>query len=340
MSTTTMKAVRLHQHGGPDVLHYEDVPMPVLQPGELLVRVHAASINPPDWYLRDGYSTLPANWRPPVPLPAIPGSDLSGVVIAVGEGVQDFAVGDAVFGMVRFPSFGESAAYAEYVAAPASDFAHKPAGIDHVTAAAAPMALLTSWQFLIELGHDYANPFQSLPHRPVPLEGRRVLVNGAAGGVGHLALQLAKAERAHVIAVASGAHESFLQGIGTDEFIDYTRVKPEETVRNIDVVLDTVGGPATSRFLRVLNRGGALFPVYPLGFSDAEAAAKAGVTVSATQVRSNGKQLEEAARLIETGAIRVAIDSTFPLADASRAHERAGRGHIRGKIVLVVREDA
>jgi NADPH:quinone reductase-like Zn-dependent oxidoreductase len=339
MSIHSMKAVRLHQYGGPDVLRYEDVPMPALKAGELLVRVHASGINPPDWYLRDGYSTLPADWKPPVPLPAIPGSDLSGVVEAVGEGVQGFAVGDAVFGMVRFPSFGESAAYAEYVAAPAADFAHKPSGIDHATAAAAPMALLTAWQFLIELGHEHANPFQPVPHRPVPLGGRRILVNGAAGGVGHLALQLAKSKGAYVIAVASGAHESFLRQIGADEFIDYTKVKPEDAVRDVDVVLDTVGGPATGRFLRVIKRGGALYPVYPLGFSDAEAAANAGVTVSATQVRSNGKQLEEAARLIETGAVRVAIDSTFPLANASEAHERAARGHIRGKIVLTVRED-
>jgi NADPH:quinone reductase-like Zn-dependent oxidoreductase len=180
--------------------------MPELKPGELLVRVHAASINPPDWYLCDGFTTLPADWRPPVPLPAIPGSDVSGIVEAVGNGMQNFSVGDAVFGMIRFPSFGESAAYAEYVAAPASDFAHKPASIAHATAAAAPMALLTTWQFLIEFVHEHANPFQSMPHHPVPLEGRRILVNGAAGGVGHLALQLAKSKGAHVIVVASDAH--------------------------------------------------------------------------------------------------------------------------------------
>jgi NADPH:quinone reductase-like Zn-dependent oxidoreductase len=263
----------------------------------------------------------------------------TGVVEALGEGVQGFSVGDLVFGMIRFPSFGESAGYAEYVAAPASDFAHKPAGIDHATAAAASMALLTAWQFLVELGHEHANPFQPVLHRPVPLEGRRVLVNGAAGGVGHLALQLAKSKGAYVIAVASSAHESFLREIGADEFIDYTKVKPEEAVQNVDVVLDTVGGPATGRFLRVLNRGGVLYPAYPLGFSEPEAATEAGVTVSTTQVRSNGRQLEEAARLIETGAVRVAIDSTFPLAGADQAHERAARGHIRGKIVLIVRED-
>jgi NADPH:quinone reductase-like Zn-dependent oxidoreductase len=340
MSTTTMKAVRLHAFGGPDVLRYEDAPKPDLKPGEVLVRVHATGVNPPDWYLRDGYSALPADWRPPVPLPAIPGSDVSGVIAAVAPGVSGFAVGDAVFGMVRFPSFGQSAAYAEYVAVPASDLAHKPAGISHATAAAAPMALLTAWQFLVELGHDQPNPFQAVPHRPAPLDGRTVLVNGAAGGVGHLAVQLAKWKGARVIAVASGAHEAFLRGIGADEFIDYTKTRPEENAHGVDVVLDTVGGPATGRFLATLKPGGALYPVYPLGFDGGEAAAKAGYTVSATQVRSNGVQLQEAARLLENGTVKVAIDSSFPLKDAALAHERAARGHIRGKIVLTVREDA
>jgi NADPH:quinone reductase-like Zn-dependent oxidoreductase len=340
MSTTTMKAVRLHAFGGPEVLRYEDAPMPRLKPGEVLVRVHAAGINPPDWYLRDGYSALPSDWRPPVPLPAIPGSDVSGVVEALGAGVDSFAVGDAVFGMVRFPSFGESAAYAEYVAVPASDLAHKPASISHATAAAAPMALLTAWQFLVELGHAQPNPFQAVPHRPAPLDGRTVLVNGAAGGVGHLAVQLAKWKGAHVIAVASGGHEAFLRDIGADEFIDYTKEKPEASAHGVDVVLDTVGGPATGRFLATLKSGGALYPVYPLGFTGGEDAAKAGFTVSATQVRSNGAQLAQAARLLEDGTVRVAIDSSFPLADAHLAHERAARGHIRGKIVLSVREEA
>jgi NADPH:quinone reductase-like Zn-dependent oxidoreductase len=339
MSTNMMKAVRLHSFGGPGVLRYEDAPKPALQAGEVLVRVHAVGVNPPDWYLRDGYSALPPDWRPPVPLPAIPGSDVSGVIEAAAPDVKGFAVGDEVFGMVRFPSFGESAAYAEYVAAPASDLARKPASIDHATAAAAPMALLTAWQFLVELGHQQPNPFQSVPHRPTPLNGKKVLVNGAAGGVGHLAVQLAKWRGARVTAVASGAHGDFLRGIGADEVIDYIQTKPETAVRDIDVVLDTVGGPDTGRFLATLRPGGALYPVYPLGFTGQEAAAKAGYMVSATQVRSNGAQLAEAARLLDDGTVRVAIDSRFALADAGLAHERAARGHIRGKIVLNVRED-
>jgi NADPH:quinone reductase-like Zn-dependent oxidoreductase len=335
MSTNTMKAIRQHEFGGPEVLRYEEAPFPELKPGEVLVRVHAVGINPPDWYLREGYKDLPPEWQPAVSFPFILGSDMSGVVEAVATDVQGFSIGDEVFGMVRFPSMGESAAYAEYVTAPASDLALKPAGIDHVHAAGAPMAGLTGWQFLIELGHNEANPFQPESHRPLPLNGKTVLVNGAAGGVGHLAVQLAKWKGAHVIAVASGKHESFLRELGADEFIDYTKSPPEDIAHDVDLVLDTLGGSTTGRFLRTLKRGGALFPVF-IGFSDAEEAAKLGVTVSMTQVRSNGPQLVELGRLLDTGTVRVAIDSTFPLADARKAHERAARGHIQGKIVLTV----
>ncbi len=162
-----------------------------------------------------------------------------------------------------------------------------------------------------------------------------VLINGAAGGVGHFALQLAKWKRARVIAVASGTHESFLRELGADEFIDYTKSRPEEVAHDIDLVLDTVGGPDSSRFLRTLKRGGALYPVFVAEY-DPEETAKLGVTTSGTQVRSNGPQLAELGRMLDADTLRVAIDSTFPLADARKAHERAARGHIQGKIVLTV----
>jgi NADPH:quinone reductase-like Zn-dependent oxidoreductase len=196
------------------------------------------------------------------------------------------------------------------------------------------MSLLTAWQFLIELGHDHPSPFQEARHVPVALDGATVLVNGAAGG-GHFALQLAKWKGARVIAVASGAHESFLRELGADQFIDYTKCRPEELVHDIDLVLDTVGGVDSKRFLRVLRPGGSQFPVFPGDF-DEEEIAKLGVTVSSTQVRSNGAQLAELGRLLDTGRIRVAIDSTFALSSARAAHERAARGHIQGKIVLTV----
>lgn len=336
MPTKTMKAIRLHAYGGPEVLRYEDAPVPEPKPGEVRVRVHAVGINPPDWYLREGYKMLPPEWRPTVPFPIIPGTDVSGVVDAVARDVTGFAAGDEVYAMVRFPSVGESAAYAEYVTAPVTDLARKPAGIDHVHAAAAPMAALTAWQFLVELGHEHPNPLQPALHRPVPLgPGTTVLVNGAAGGVGHFAVQLAKWKGARVIAVASGAHGAFLRGLGADDFIDYTRTPPEDVARDVDLALDTLGGPTTHRFLRTLKRGGALFPVF-LGFSEADEARERGVTVSMTQVRSSGAQLAELGRLFDAGTLRVAIDSTFALSDARKAHERAARGHIQGKIVLTV----
>uniref|UniRef100_B0T5L3 Alcohol dehydrogenase zinc-binding domain protein n=1 Tax=Caulobacter sp. (strain K31) TaxID=366602 RepID=B0T5L3_CAUSK len=338
MSTETMKAVRFHAFGGPEVLVYEEAPKPGVKAGEVLVRVHAVGLNPPDWYLRDGYKMLPPEWRPKVDFPVIPGTDISGVVEVVADDVTGFSIGDEVYSMVRFPSgmAGESRAYAEYVSVPASELALKPAGVDHAHAAGAPMSLLTAWQFMIELGHDEQNPLQPNRHEPVPLEGKTVLVNGAAGGVGHFAVQLAKWKGARVIAVASGKNEAFLRDLGADEFIDYNTTVPEDVVRDVDLVIDSVGGPTSGRFLRTLKPGGALFPIFPLGFSGAEEAKTLGVTVSATQVRSSGAQLADVARLLDDGAIRIVIDSAFRLADARKAHERAAEGHIQGKIVLHV----
>jgi NADPH:quinone reductase-like Zn-dependent oxidoreductase len=336
MPALMMKAVLQRRFGGPDVLSYEDAPRPELKPGEVLIRAHAVGLNPPDGYLRNGYKMLPPEWQPQVSFPVILGTDVSGVVEAVAEDVTDFSVGDEVYSMVRFPSglAGGSRAYAEYVSVPAAEVARKPAGLSAVEAAGAPMSLLTAWQFLVELGHDEPNPLQANRHEPVPLEGKTVLVNGAAGGVGHFAVQLARWKGARVIAIASGKHETFLRELGADEFIDYTRATPENVVRNVDLVVDSVGGPGTGRFLRTLKRGGSLFPIFPLGFSGAEEAQRLGVIVSTTQVRSSGAQLAKLADLLSAGTIRVAIDSTFALADAKKAHERADLGHVQGKIVL------
>lgn len=333
-----MKAVRLHGFGGPDVLIYEDAPKPEPKAGEVLVRVHAAGLNPPDWYLREGYKMLPPEWQPKVAFPIIPGTDISGVIERLAGDVTGFAVGDEVYAMVRFPEglAGESRAYADYVAVPATDIARKPAGIDHVHAAAAPMSLLTAWQFLIDLGHNEPNPLQPQQHRPVPLAGKTVLVNGAAGGVGHLVVQVAKWQGARVIAVASAGNEAFLRDLGADDFIDYGKTAAEDVVREVDLVVDAVGGPRTERFLRTLKRGGALFPIFPLGFDGGDEANRLGITVSTTQVRSSGAQLGEIAPLLNGGTLRIAIDSRFALADARKAHERAAEGHIRGKIVLTV----
>ncbi|KIZ39813.1 MULTISPECIES: NADP-dependent oxidoreductase [Rhodopseudomonas] len=334
-----MKAVRLHAFGGPEQLRYEDAPRPELAPGEVLVCVHAVGLNPPDWYLRDGYRLLPPEWHPHPSFPLILGTDVSGVVAAVAGDVGEFAVGDEVYAMVRFPAdvMEGSKAYAEYVSVPASELAHKPTGIDHIHAAGAPMSLLTAWQLLIALGHDEPNPLQPFRHLPVPLQDRTVVVNGAGGGVGHLAVQLAIWQGARVIAVASGKNEALMREFGVDRFIDYTKTAAEDVVRDADLVVDAVGGAQTARFLRSLKRGGALFPVNPLGFTGHDQAKTLGITVSTPQVRSNGAQLAQAARLLDDGTLRVVVDSTFPLADAARAHQRAARGGIQGKIVLTVK---
>jgi NADPH2:quinone reductase len=334
-----MKAVQVHRFGGPEVLVYEDAPRPVIGSGEVLVRVHAASLNPPDLYLRDGYRALPPEWWPNPVFPLIIGTDVSGTVEAVADDVTGFAPGNEVFSMVRFPEdlMKGSGAYAEFLAVAASELAHKPAAIDHVHAAGAPMSLLTAWQFLIEVGHDAPNPFQSFRHEPVPLAGKTVLVNGAGGGVGHLLVQLAKWQGARVIAVASAKNQALMQELGADQFIDYTREATDEVVRDVDLVVDAVGGANMERFLRLLKPGGALFLVNPLGFDGYEQAKAQGITVSSTQVRSNGPQLARASRLFEDGTVRVVVDSTYPLADAWRAHKRAMQGSIQGKVVLRVR---
>jgi NADPH:quinone reductase-like Zn-dependent oxidoreductase len=336
--TEMMKAVQLHEFGGPEVLRYEDAPRPTVSGNDVLVRVYAASLNPPDLYLRDGYRALPPEWQPDPTFPLILGTDVSGVVAAVGNAVAGLDVGDEVYAMVRFPDalMSGSGAYAEYVRVPMSELALKPAGIDHVQAAGAPMSLLTAWQFLVELGHDAPNPLQSFAHAPVPLKGKTVLVNGAGGGVGHLAVQIAKWKGARVIAVASGRHEALLRDLGADEVIDYGKAAAEAVVKDVDLVLDAVGGSNIERFLGIIKQGGALFLVNPLSFSGYDEAGRRKITVSSTQVRSNGAQLAEAGRLLDSGTVRVVIDSTYPLAQAPAAHQRASRGNIQGKIVLTV----
>ncbi|MCX4744284.1 NADP-dependent oxidoreductase [Kitasatospora sp. NBC_01287] len=320
MGTATMWAVRVHAFGDPEQLVHEEVPRPEAGPGEVLVRVHAAGVNPPDWYARRGFANIPEAMRPVWPVPFTPGSDISGVIAAVGTGVTEWQVGDEVFGLVNFP--GRASGYAEFATSPAAHLAPKPAALGHVEAAAVPMAGLTAYQFLFE-------------HLRIEA-GSTVLVNGAGGGVGHFALQLAKAAgAAQVIGVASGRHEAFLKDLGADRFVDYTRDAVEDVVREVDILIDTVGGPDGHRFLPVLRRGGTLAPVY-FGEYHRERAAELGITVGGWQVRSSGEQLTELARLINAGLLRVGIDSVFPLSAAAQAHTRAEQGHLQGKIVLRV----
>jgi NADPH:quinone reductase-like Zn-dependent oxidoreductase len=329
----TMKAVRMHAFGGPEVLMYEDVPRPIAGQGEVLLRVVATGLYPGDWYIRSGYATLPDTIRRSLTyrasLPLIPGAQASGIVEAVGPDVTTFHEGDAVFGLLRFPGERASAeAYAEYVTAPAAHLALKPASIDHIHAAAVPMAALTVWQGILEHTHLEA--------------GQTVLVNGAAGGTGHFAVQLAKARGARVIGIASRRHETFLRELGVDAFIDYTTTNPEQVAHEVDLVIDTVGTVGENPLLATLKRGGTLLWIglRPMNKSIiGTERTEAGVTIEKIQVRSNGAHLTTIGELIDAGQLRVVIDTVFPLKEARKAHERGEAGHLQGIIVLRVAEE-
>lgn len=308
----TMKAVRIHTYGGPEVLVYEDVARPEAAAGEVLLRVHAAGVNPADWKTRSG----PA--RPGAMLPMILGWDVSGAIEALAPDVTEFHEGDAVYGMIRFPQAG--ATYAEYVAAPVAHLAHKPTTIDHIHAAAVPLAGLTAWQALFEKAQLTA--------------GQTVLILGAAGGVGHLAVQLAKSQGAYVLGTASTRNIEFLHRIGVDQAIDYTTTVLETAVHNVDIVFDTVGGEARERSLRVIKQGGTLVSIV-FGRPSAEQAA-AGVNVRGMLVQPNAAQLGQIARLIDAGKVHSTVDTVLPLANARKAHELSETHRTRGKIVLRV----
>jgi NADPH:quinone reductase-like Zn-dependent oxidoreductase len=304
--TTTMKAVRIHAFGGPDVLRLEDMERPEPRANEMLVRVHAAGVNPVDWKIRDGLFQGA--------LPMIMGIDFSGVVESVGSGVTEYRVGDAVFGQVA----DDSGAYAEYALALASDVARKPKGLDDMQAAALPVAGLTAWQALFDTANLAA--------------GQKVLIHAAAGGVGGFAVQFAKWKGAHVIGTSSADHADFVSQLGANEVIDYRKSKFEEVVRDADVVLDTIGGDTQERSWRVLKRGGTLVSlVQPPSPEKAAAQGARGVMM---RQKPNGKQLAAIADLVASGKIKVNVETVLPLAEARKAQELSKTGHAGGKIVL------
>ncbi|MFJ7264275.1 NADP-dependent oxidoreductase [Streptomyces globosus] len=305
-----MRAVVVSQWGGPEVLTETEVDRPEPGLGEILVRVHAAGVNPVDWKTRAS-GALVAWDRVPVV-----GWDVSGVVEAVGPGVTLYRPGDEVYGMPRFPR--QAGGYAEYVTAPARHFAPKPASLDHVQAAALPLAALTAWQALVDTAGVTA--------------GQRVLVHAAAGGVGHLAVQIAKARGAYVIGTASAAKHGVLRGLGADELVDYRTEDFAEAVSDVDVVLDALGGEVAERSLRVLKPGGHLVT---LPGPDVPAAAD-GVRASFVVVEPDLRGLEEITALVEQGLLKPLVETVLPLEQAAKAHEIGEQGRTTGKIVLTV----
>lgn len=308
--TETMKAVQIHSFGGPEVLQFEDAPRPEPGAHQVLVRVHAAGVNPVDWKIREGKLGQ-------IPLPSIMGSDFSGEIEALGPRVEEFRVGEPVFGSVA----DESGSYAQYCLAPVSHIVEKPKQIDHVTAAAIPVPAMTAWQAL----------FDEAKLGP----GQRVLIHAASGGVGNFAVQFAKWKGAHVIGTASGPNEQLVRDLGADEFIDYRKTRFEEAVRDVDVVFDTVGGDTQERSWKVLKKGGVLVSiVQPPSEQSAKAHNVRGIFMREDATRTS--ELTQISKLIANGQIKVNVETILPLRDARKAQELSQTGHARGKIVLKV----
>ncbi|MGW1676627.1 NADP-dependent oxidoreductase [Saccharopolyspora sp. NPDC002376] len=311
----TMRAISQDEFGGPDVLREVELPRPEPGPSQVLVQVHAAGVNPTDWKHRAQQRFL---GNPPYVL----GWDVSGVVVAVGTGVTLHKPGDEVFGMLPYPHGAGS--HAEYVTGPARAFVPKPSEVDHVQAGAIPLVALTAWQALVDTAHLQA--------------GQRVLIHAAAGGVGHAAVQIAKARGAHVIGTASAGKHEFLRGLGADELIDYRETDFADVVSDVDVVLDTIGGDYRSRSLRTLRRGGVLVSILPYGQEQLVAeAGELGVRAEVMLVEADQAGMRAIADLVESGQLRAEIAATFPLADAAKAHELGETGRTTGKLVLTVR---
>ena len=313
MTKATMRAIRQEVLGGPEVLHEVEVDKP--EPGfsQILVKVRAAGLNPTDWGHR-AYGVFLG--KPPFIL----GWDVSGVVEKTGFGVTLFKPGDEVFGMLPYP-FGVGS-HAEYVAGPARAFAGKPGNLDHVQAGALPLAALTAWQALNDTAGLEA--------------GQKVLIHAAAGGVGHLAVQIAKARGAYVIGTASAKNHQMLTGLGADELIDYTATDFADVVRGADVVLDTITGDYSARSLRVLKPGGILVSLLPFAPEIPEQAANLGVRAEVMLVEYDHQGMTEIAALVTAGQLRPVIAATFPLAEAARAHALGETRHVAGKLVLTV----
>jgi NADPH:quinone reductase-like Zn-dependent oxidoreductase len=299
-----MRAVVMHQTGDPDVLRLEDVPRPEPADGQVLIRVHAASVNAIDWKYRRGVA--------PRELPTILGHDVSGSVeISRAEG---FAEGDDAFGSAA------AGGYAEYTTAPRVAIAKKPAGITHEQAAAIPVAGLTAWQALFDRGG---------------LErGQTALIAGAAGGVGHFAVQFAKRAGARVIGTGSSRNREFVLGLGADQYVDYTREDLREVISGVDVALDAVGGETTGALVSVLGEGGILVTIASAPPEDA--ARERGARAEMLVMSPNPDQLAQIAELVAAGEVRVEISQVLPLAEVARAHELIESGHTRGKIILTV----
>jgi len=308
-----MKAIRIHQYGSNDNLRYEDVPLPEISTDDVLVKVYYAGVNPVDWKIREGYLQALI----PYDLPFTLGWDVSGVVEAVGENVSNFKVGDEVYSR---PDIARNGTYAEYVAIKNTELAFKPNTIDHAHAAGLPLAGLTAYQALFDIAKLEA--------------GQSILIHAASGGVGSLAVQMAKIVGAHVIGTASAKNRDFLLEIGVDEFIDYQSENFETVISNVDVVFDTVGGDTQAKSLGIIKKGGMLVSIVEQ--PSAEKAAELNINAEFLFIDPNAEQLTQIAKWVDNGQLVNHIDKIFPLQEAAQALELSQAGRVRGKVIIKV----
>lgn len=304
-----MKAIVINEYGGNDVVKYTDVALPDPKADEVLVKVHAAGVNPVDWKIRNG-----AGERLGLKLPIMLGGEMAGTIEKVGDNITTFKEGDAVYGIIKVGAF------AEYAIAKEGDVAPKPQSIDFEQAAAIPLGGLTAWQAIFDLA-ELKN-------------GQRILITGASGGVGSLAVQFAKAKGAYVIGTASTSNQAFIREIGVDEANDYTRQHFEELVKDVDVVFDTVGGDTFERSFQTLKKAG--FLVTSVAFPSEEKAEEFGVRAARVFCKPNAEQLAQISELVEAGKLKARVTTVLPLAEVKRALELSESGHANGKIVLKV----
>jgi NADPH:quinone reductase-like Zn-dependent oxidoreductase len=310
----TMKAIVVHEYGGPEVLKYEDAPRTEPKENEALVRVIAAGVNPVDALIRSGkYAKFFGTT-----LPLIPGYDIAGIVEKTGAKVTKLKAGDSIYAYVLW-----GGGYAEYAAATEGEATAKPKSLNYIEAAAVPLAALTAWQALIDTAKLSA--------------GQTVLIHGGSGGVGSMAIQIAKARGAKVIATASTANQELLKQLGADVTVDYTKTKFEDLAKDVDVVLDSVGKDTLARSYGVVRKGGIITTL--VAQPDQAELDKHGIRGAAISVKPNASELAEITRLIEEKKIKPIVSQVLPLTDAVKAQEQAATHHTRGKIVLRVADE-
>jgi len=303
-----MKAIQIKEYGDESVLNYADVECPEPKTDEILVKIHAASVNPVDWKIRDGKGE-----KFGMELPLILGADFAGTVEEVGTNIEKFKKEDAVYGKILL------GCYAEYVIVKENELSRKPNNLDFENAASIPMGALTSWQAIFETAKLKS--------------GQKILIHAASGGVGSMAVQLAKAKGAYVIGTASASNKDFVKNLGADEFIDYTATNFEDVVKDVDVVYDTIGGDTQKRSFQVLKEGGFLVSLV----EDPSKKLLQKYKVEGKVIASvpNPKQLEEITQLVEEGKVKTHIEKVFPLSEAKKAQKLSKEGHTRGKFILI-----